>query len=85
MLRNEGGVRLWPIRIKFRQPQPLPQGDRKGPHSAPRHTRPYKDYEEGIGYGVSLQDVAGEWQEGERARLPQGYNRVYIALANRVY
>jgi len=24
-----------------------PQGDRKGPHAAPRHTRPYKDYEEG--------------------------------------
>jgi hypothetical protein len=31
-----------------------PQGDRKGPHSAPRHTRPYKDYEEGIVCSVSL-------------------------------
>ena len=32
----------------------LPQGDRKGPHSAPHHTRPYKDYEAGIGCFVSL-------------------------------
>ncbi len=31
-----------------------PQGDRKGPHAAPRHPRPYKDYEEGIGGSVSL-------------------------------
>jgi hypothetical protein len=48
MLRSEGGVRLWLICIKLRQPQPHPQGDRKGPHSAPRHTRPYKEYEEGF-------------------------------------
>jgi len=32
-----------------------PQGDRKGPHSAPRHPRPYKDDEGGIGCSVSLE------------------------------
>jgi hypothetical protein len=31
-----------------------PQGDREGPHSAPLHTRPYKDYEKGISCSVSL-------------------------------
>jgi len=25
-----------------------PQGDRKGPHPAPHHSRPYHDYERGI-------------------------------------
>ena len=54
MVARRGGERGHRRGLIMHSTSPTPpQGDRKGPHSAPCNPRPYKDYEEEIGGSVS--------------------------------